>query len=551
MEGNQQLTLYANFTPNVEGSVHLRYTDIDEYIYYINALYAVGEYVPVDNYRLNTNTLKVSFDYFMRNSLDYRKITYLHLTQHIGEENPKTIHTFYLIKSCTFQSGYVVYTIEIDYWATYQFLLDNGKLQLNRCNALLANETMVYDEIAKVETPFETNPINYSRRVSLTGDTRRYLDNSYFYVVFIVEYVSVRNLANTDYVKVTDLFAINLSTLISSLGDNVATTYTSADLASIIISGVTSTSTNIGGVNNDAKVIGAYIVPNQEALVSSNLSAYEVEFIYKTMFTGSTEKKFTASHMHAYRRDLPYYALLSPNNSINDGIDYKYYAGCFHNYMQLINYRKSNGVQFSFSFVFAPSKVQLIVSQGENSKDITNAITLPLIGNVEISDALQTMCYIADGLGMALNNAKGIMASKNYGELALNVADSLLDNFKFFKGNVNADMGVSQGDALTELGYTHNACYHPFNIMYFKSLNDEKYNARVIGANVNATIDNIDVLDGLTLIGSTPTGVTFDKYYVRGNLIYDELNGCPLDAFNAITNKLRNGLHLKFVHSIA
>ena len=112
-------------------------------------------------------------------------------------------------------------------------------------------------------------------------------------------------------------------------------------------------------------------------------------------------------------------------------------------------------------------------------------------------------------------------------------------------------MGVIQGDALTELRKDHDNCMFAINIIYFKSLNDEKYNARIIGANVNATIENIDVLDGLTLIGSTPNDVTFDKYFVRGNLIYNGLQGCPLDAFNTIVNKLKNGLHLQFIHDIS
>ncbi|MBO4726580.1 MAG: hypothetical protein J5598_03205 [Clostridia bacterium] len=549
MEGNQTLTLYGNFLPNIENSVHLRFTDVNEYIYYINANYAIGAYLHVDNYRLNANTLKVSMKYFFDNNIDYKKVTYLHLEQVLGNiyAGGKVVHNFYYVKDAKVQSDYVIYTIEIDYWATYQFLLDNGKIQLNRTNAVLANETMVYDEIVKAETPFHIDPVNYSYRLSGTGDTRRYLANSNFYVVFIVEYVTVRNLANTDYVKATDLFAITLSALIASL--EAGASYASVDLASMIISGITSTTTSIGGVNNDAKVIGAYIVPNFESEVSTHLSGTQVEFNYRTMLTGNTTKKFTANHMYTYRRDVPYYQYLTPTNNWGDGINYKYYVGSFHNYMQLVNYRKSNGVQFMVSFVFSPSKVQLIVSQGDNSKDITNAITIPQIANVEISDALQTMCYIADGLGMALNNAKGIMNSKSYGELALNVGDALLDNFKFFKGNVNADMGVTQGDGLTELRKDHDNCMHPLNIIYFKSLNDEAYNARLIGANVNATIENIDVIDGLNLLGNTPQDVTFDNYYVRGNLVTTAVG--QKDAFDIIASKLRNGIHLKFIHDIS
>lgn len=545
----QTLTLYGNFLPNIENSTHLRFTNVDEYIYYINANYAVGEYVPVDNYRLNANTLKISHDYFLRNALDYRKITYLHLSQLLGDdEQNEWQHTFYYVKGCVFQSGYVVFTIEIDYWATYQYLLDNAKIQLNRSNAILPNETLVYDDIVKYETPFQSDPFNYSLRLSGTGDERRYLPNSFFYVVFIVEYVTIRNLANTDYVKATALFACTLSHLVASIGSE-GNGYASVDIASMVISGITSTTTNIGGVNNDAKVIGAYIVPWFETSIDRHLSAISVEFNYRTMATGSTTKQFTAYHLKTYRQDVPYYKYLTPTNQIGEGINYKYYVGSYHNYMQLVNYWKREGVQFMVSFVFAPSKVQLIVSQGENSKDITNAITIPLLANVEISDALQTMCYIADGLSMALNNCKSIMNSKSYGELALNVGDALLDNFKFFKGNVSADMGVTEGDGLTELRYDHDNCRHPLNIIYFKSLNNEAYNARLIGANVNATIENIDVIDGLTLLGNTPEGVTFDKYYVRGNLVTTAVG--QKEAFDIIASKLRNGIHLKFIHDIS
>ena len=548
MLGQQRLYLAKDFLPNTDDGTHLRFTNVYHYINYIGTNYGVSEVLNVDNYRLNTNVLKISFDYFKRNLLDYRKVTYLYLEQVLGNiyEQGQVMHTFYYVKGAILQSDYVIFSIELDYWATYQYLLDNHKIMLNKTNAILTNETMVYDEITKVETPMSIDPTTYSKRVFGTGDTRRYMPNNMFYVVFIVEYVTIRNLANTDYVKATDLFAVNLQTLITSIG-NVGGSYASVDLASMIISGITSTTTNIGGVNNDAKVIGAYVVPYIESRVNTHLSATEVEFNYRTMLTGNTTMTFKANHMYSYRYDLPYYEYLSPTNDQNDGLDYKYYVGGFHNYMQIVNYRKTGGVQFMVSFVFTPAKVQLFVSQGENSKDITNAITIPLIANVEISDALQTMCYIADGLGMALNNTKSIMGSKNYGELALNVADSILDNFKFFKGNVNADMGVSQGDALTELRKDHDNCMFVINIMYFKSLNDEKYNARLIGANVNATIENIDVLDGLNLLGGTPTGVTFDDYYLRGHLI-GNVTG-QQDAFNIIKQKLQNGVHLKFIHA--
>ena len=551
MIGNQNLYLYKDFLPNTDSGTHFRFTSVNDYINYINN-YKISEVLTVDNYRLNTNVLKISYDYFKRNIIDYRKITYLYLEQILRGTQGSTdiIHTFYYVKSATLQSDYVTFSIELDYWATYQYLLDNHKIMLNRTNAILENEIMVYDEITKVETPNNDEPVDYSRRLSGTGDKRRYLDNSFFYVVFIVEYVVTRNLANTDYVKSTDLFAVPLSTLISSLNIATAETYTSVDLASMIISGITSTTTNIGGVNNDAKVIGAYIVPSFETSIESHLSVINVEFNYRTMLTGSETKTFTARSVYAYRTDLIYNEPLAPTlqeYTNQDGINYKYYVGGFHNYMQIVNYRKSNYVKIMISFVFTPAKVQLFVSQGENSKDITNAITIPLIGNVEISDALQTMCYIADGLSMVLSNTKSIMGSKNLTDLSFNVADSILDNFKFFKGNVNADMGISQGDGLTEMRYSHDACYFPYSLIYFKSLNDEKYNARLIGANVDATIENIDVLDGLNLLGGTPTNVTFDDYYLRGHLIGSVIG--QQDAYNIIKQKLENGIHLKFIHA--
>ena len=152
MVGNQSLYLYKDFLPNTDSGTHFRFTNVNDYINYINTNYGINEVLTVDNYRLNTNVLKVSFDYFKRNLIDYRKITYLRLQQRLGDTHvlANIMQTFYYVKSATLQSDYVTFSIELDYWATYQYLLDNHKIMLNRTNAILENEVMVYDEITKV-----------------------------------------------------------------------------------------------------------------------------------------------------------------------------------------------------------------------------------------------------------------------------------------------------------------------------------------------------------------------------------------------------------------
>ena len=189
MVGKQSLYIYKDFLPNTDNGTHFRFTNVNDYIKYINTNYGINEVLTVDNYRLNTNVLKVSFDYFKHNLIDYRKITYLRLEQRLSDTHvlANIMNTFYYVKSATLQSDYVTFSIELDYWATYQYLLDNHKIMLNRTNAILENEVMVYDEITKVETPINDDPVDYSRRLFGTGDRRRYLDNSFFYVVFIVQ----------------------------------------------------------------------------------------------------------------------------------------------------------------------------------------------------------------------------------------------------------------------------------------------------------------------------------------------------------------------------
>ena len=79
MLGKQNLHLYKDFLPNTDNGTHFRFTSVNDYINYINNNYRINEVLTVENYRLNTNVLKVSFDYFKRNFIDYRKITYLYL----------------------------------------------------------------------------------------------------------------------------------------------------------------------------------------------------------------------------------------------------------------------------------------------------------------------------------------------------------------------------------------------------------------------------------------------------------------------------------------
>ena len=65
--------------------------------------------------------------------------------------------------------------------------------------------------------------------------------------------------------------------------------------------------------------------------------------------------------------------------------------------------------------------------------------------------------------------------------------------------------------------------------------------------NLQSHNKNIDVLDGLDLLGGTPTNVTFDDYYLRGHLIGSVIG--QQDAYNIIRHKLENGIHLKFIHA--
>ena len=147
MIGNQSLYIYKDFLPNTDNGTYFRFTNINDYINYINTNYGINEVLTVDNYRLNTNVLKVSFDYFKRNLIDYRKITYLRLQQRLSDTHVSAniINTFYYVKSATLQSDYVTFSIELDYWATYQYLLDNHKIMLNRTNAILENEVKEID----------------------------------------------------------------------------------------------------------------------------------------------------------------------------------------------------------------------------------------------------------------------------------------------------------------------------------------------------------------------------------------------------------------------
>ena len=381
----QAIRLFRNILPNVDNSVHIRYTDVEDYLDFLapNAVYDLT----ADNYRLNTNVLKVSLNHFLNYAIDYMEVTYVALEQTLDENYTK--YVFYFVKNCYVQSGYVVYMLEEDIWATEQETLNQLKIVVNRCNAKLPNEVGIYDEIKKTET----HRLDQSGQLYDTGYTRplatqKFWNLNMFYVVFVVQWVTSRNLANTDYIKSTNTFAINLEDLLISMGDPTGhTTFKATDLACMCISGVTKTSTNVWGVTNDAKVIKAFIIPKNEGKIERNLGALTVNFIYRTWLTGNTDKTFTAYEL---RNTIEYfnYALSLTDFDAN----YKYYIGTYYNYMQLLNYMHNidndRYLNVRFVFMYSQSDVQIFIEQGNEQKEITNGFSIPLIANVEQTDVL-------------------------------------------------------------------------------------------------------------------------------------------------------------------
>ena len=314
----------------------------------------------------------------------------------------------------------------------------------------------------------------------------------------------------------TKIYEIGLDELRLALPQDPAN-LSSVELAAKIISAIYAIDS--GSTNFACQVKAMYIVPSAILGVRES-GAYGQRFLSAGYADGQIP--FTA---YFCRPNKVQWLIGIDPATLN--LNYKYFAGIFGEGMELIKYTKPFIVTFDYSIGF--NKVSVIVRQGSEEYDATNAFELPIVGSGEALDGLQTMAYFLKVFG---DQFKIVTSSYKQGGAAgiASAAGKELDIVQqALSTRVNVSTINGRGDAWSTFNWnvdpSTNLVRNPYIFSCYKSVNDEYENVRYNGANFDCYVSgNFNTGFGFE-VNDRLSGNASDVPYIK---IDDcELSGLP------------------------
>lgn len=513
----RQLLCYSGINPNNDNCTHYFFNSISRYISELsNNLEAT---INLNNYRINANIAKISVGNILTEELA-SKITYIIDTD--GEDYFRAYH----VKSYIMQD-FFVYQLEVDLWATYIYKVLFTKIHVTRCNRAL-NPQGEYDDVMATYERRELNAnFNYldEEGIILDADT---------WIVYLVEYnVEQSAIFGDQHITCTGLFASNLGSLRG----------TSA------ISPIEKAVDMVGGIyhvanNMDARVLQAWVLPKW--LVDCGEITGDIQ----------TSRYYTfQSKGHAGTYSFRGY-IVFPNTKEMDlignsfDLNYATYIGVRNNCFKPKRFVNKYMNELALYCFMGTNSLKVVLIQGDEQKDLTQDFEVTLTTN---NGEVTGIRAVAGVIGKTLTSTLGVvgaMKKENYYDVAKQVAGSATSQIETKPALTSA---VGSGDAsnlywrpiwnddpqseIAKLQF-------PIIIEAFKSTRDEEMHARMQGANFDEYISGFDYPLTKALLGTGNHLTLTDTYIVATCCI----EGAPLDAKNAITNKLASGVYYKYLN---
>lgn len=531
------LYLYKNITPN---------TDDKHYCFnnpsiFINALTAnLVKSVSLDNYRINTNIIKIALDNVLTESIA-DMLTY---AIDVHEDNGTiTYFRCYHVDRINIQSGYVSLYCSVDLWASYFYKATFSNFVVTRCNRNIGKG--ILDDIkGTTGAPTRTYCATYGT-INGPSIANQLLTRNLVYIVFALKYNISQNVAGA--VNRIGLFAFNLQDLVQKLynaqsDDDPNKPYYAmvnpVELAIDVVSGIYGiVGRNMwGNATLNAVVIGAWITDNVVAVEATNV----------TIKSKPNWNNFTDITI------IPYQVALVEKTktlTITNDFNKQHYVGAMQNGLKLQRTTEAT-INVTIKTIPSNDKLKIIAYQGDNQQDITEAFSVTLgttDGDVTAErEALEVVKTSIKYFGAGLALAKGGSAGGIAGVIALQGATSAvasdLERSQHIGNMVSGGDGaiayyrIATGNTGDPAGAIAFPITNPYVINGFESVNDENANARTYGASFNELTTLTYVLT-CTLLG---TGLNNDTY-IRANCSVDNI---PNDASEYIKSKLQNGIYL-------
>lgn len=529
----RQLTLFKNFTPNQEGGLH----------YFLNRpdLFTTrfAEYLEMqlqdNNFRINGNILKIKYDE-TKNESYYKNLTYVEVNDFSQYKERK----YYYIKGVIIQSGNVIFTLELDLWQTYVNYATFNLTTITSSNKKVGNGVYrnieVTNGVLYDDYPLREEGVVYSK-----------IEDKYVDIVFLLQYNVLQQVSGIgeDVVTKTALFSINTRETKDLLKVNSEDLdeYPSILLTTDVVSLIYGVSGGLFGTSTlDARVLKAWVVDNRKIKndITTTNTSYSIKVLTKSSYYDPTAtlnfvvKQVTPSIERTHIR--------IENYDINKAI----VIGTFNNGLELQRFTNNDLIATYYTIVNTDD-LKIIVQQGNQQKDITNAFEVPLTTNAETTTSTRA---IAMSFKQLINGfERSISAYKNQGAVgvALTGAKAIGDAVKL---TPNLQNSVGNGDGLLTFYALQYAIAEkgllksPYVITYTTSIYDEVKKALREGAvfnevyegneNILSYVLNLEYLQEVDDVNAYPCLIACQT----------NVEGVPLEARNVIKNKLSVGVYL-------
>ncbi len=502
------LYLYKQETPNSDDK-YLYFTTTSQYKTALSTNLVAS--ITLDSYRINANTIKVKLSETITEAVA-DTLTYA-IDERLDANNNVSYFRCYHVNSIMIQSGYVILNCRIDLWASYLYKASISNIIVNKCNRNIGIGLYEPIKCTKSETAtyFDGNTIN-PEKVS---------------IVFTLSYNVKQNVLNSN--STTQLFAIDVKTLKALATDypNVS----ALDIAISFVSGITGVAATGWGFNtyNDAQVLSAWLVDNTYLLTNSS-NYVSVHSVNEYMASSGVDQNVYA--VVPYIFDKTKSITIAPNN--------EYYVGTRQNGLKLQRTTAAT-IDVKYRFIYGQSDFKIIVMQGNNMQDITEAFSVDLTinqGNVTgIKAVAKTMGIFLNTFssmyGIATGNATAAVIGTS------NLAKSTLNEAADIKGGkfVNGGDGYLAFYQIASVGLTA-TLHNPYCILTYESIINEEANARHNGAYYNVVVSSIADIFTASLIG---TDNNFTDTYIMASLHVDNI---PNEASDFIKQKFASGIYL-------
>lgn len=535
MATKRVLYLYKDTSPNKDGGKHFAVQNESVYVLTVGTQL---KHLDENSYRIINGVCKVAGEAL--------EATYIIDEGYDDVTFAVKYWRCYYVTGSEYVSGYTVLYLKTDLWGSYIFgaKITNGLVA--RCNRNIGLGQ--YDEIG--ETAWQKGDADILKNIVPLGGTSEsgvsWWEDENVVMVFFASCVLAENIAKTETTTQIIPFGLPLSDLralfeLGTMGPEVLKKYGIAELATQVVSGFNSIATTSWLKTNDVQIQKMFFLPAEA------VNFDEWGFTFNSKCKAMEDASLTSLAVTCKALKPSFLRKIFPFEPTGNDVNFKWFAGVHDNGIELSNFTGSTVIEYDFSINH--DGVQVTVMQGDNMKDLTSQFQVSIIGNSQQNDALQNISYwgkyFTNLIGTVLKNA----TSQNYHYRQVAATSSYISGLFSQLGKKSTASGtIGNGDGSVTFDWSRkydepSYVNYPFYLIKYKSVIDERQNARYNGANYSVHLSDGKVIDALThikenndLLGSG----TLEDTYIKLDCC---VTGVPLDACNYIEEKLRKGVY--------